>query len=267
MADRLPLPVPPGYALDAVTDETPPREPTSETERPPPPPGSWLRKNDGLEFDRIIFFTDAVFAIALTLLVVELGVPVITQDPEVPARMLDALDDKLPQFISFFIAFILIARYWVAHHMMFAQLRAIDPRLISINLVYLAFVAFLPFPTALVGEYEENPISVMLFAVCLAIISGLEVVQFRHAYRADLTRKPMPPEVYRWGVIGSSSPVVVFIVTMPLAFISSTLCLTSWLVTIPIGAYLAHKAPVDVNEYLIAGRPRKAKRKQQNGDG
>lgn len=256
-----------------MTDQTlpdrsePDRAPEPDDDRPPLPPGSWARQNDGLEFDRIIFFTDAVFAIALTLLVVELGVPVITHDPEVPSTMLAALDEKTPQFISFFIAFILIARYWVAHHMMFAQLRAIDPRLISINLVYLAFVAFLPFPTALVGEYEENPISVMLFAVCLAIISGLEVVQFRHAYRADLTQKPMPPEVYRWGVIGSSSPVVVFIVTMPLAFLSSTLCLASWLVTIPIGAYLTHRAPVDVNEYLIGGTPRKGKRKQRNRGG
>jgi len=251
-----------------VTDQTPPREPEPERapepddDRPPLPPGSWVRQNEGLEFDRIIFFTDAVFAIALTLLVVEIGVPALTPDVDAPATMLDALNDKLPQFISFFIAFILIARYWVAHHMMFAQLRAIDPRLISINLVYLAFVAFLPFPTALVGVYEKNPISVLLFATCLAIISSLEVVQFRHAYRFGLTRRPLSPEVYRWGIISSSSPVVVFILSTPLAFISSTLCLTSWLVMIPIGAYLSRKAPADLDGFLVGGTQRKGKGKR-----
>jgi uncharacterized membrane protein len=225
--------------------------PGESAERSPPPPGSWLRRNDGLEFDRVIFFTDAVFAIALTLLVVQIAVPVLTVAPDKPSTMLNALSDTMPEFIGFFIAFILIARYWMAHHLFFAQLRAVDRGLIGINLIYLAFVAFLPFPSALVGHYEQNPVSVLLFAACLCIISGLEVVEFRHAQRNYLFRKPMPDDVYRYGVISSLSPVVLFIVTAPLAFINPTICLLSWLLSIPIGIFLGKRAPAGLEDVMI----------------
>lgn len=221
----------------------------------PLPPGSWVRKNEGLEFDRAVFFTDAVFAIALTLLVVEIAIPVLGNLGDDPETLIKALKEKTPEFLGFFIAFILIARYWVAHHTFFAQLRAIDRGLISINLVYLAFVAFLPFPSALVGRYEGNPVSVLLFALCLGVISSLEALQFRHAYRHDLLRIAIPPNVYRWGMVGSLSPVFVFVVTAPLALISSTICLMSWLITIPIGAYLNRKAPAGYSNYFIGGSP------------
>jgi uncharacterized membrane protein len=234
--------------------------PDESDNRPPPPEGSWLRRNDGLEFDRVIFFTDAVFAIALTLLVVQISIPVISDaQANEPSAMWNALSDSLPEFIGFFIAFILIARYWMAHHLFFAQLRAVDRGLIGINLIYLAFVAFLPFPSALVGHYEQNPISVLLFAACLCIISGLEVVEFRHAQRNHLFRNRMPDDVYRYGVISSLSPVVLFIVTAPLAFISSTLCLVSWLLSIPIGMALAKRAPAGLEDVMIGYESAKKK--------
>jgi uncharacterized membrane protein len=219
----------------------------------PLPPGAWARRNAGLEFDRVLFFTDAVFAIALTLLVVEIGRPVLTGDVNSPAAMLRTLNDYVPEFIGFFVAFILIARYWVAHHFAFAQYRALDGGLIMINLVYLAFVAFLPLPSSLVGSYESNPISVVVFGATLACISGLEVVQFRHAYRRDLLSKDVPVEVYRWMVIGSISPVFVFILTMPLAFVSSTLCLASWMLTWPLGVWLDRRAPEGAEDFRLGG--------------
>ena len=66
----------------------------------------------------------------------------------------------------------MIGRYWAAHHQFFARLARIDNGMIAINLVYLAFIAFLPFPTGLLGEYFENPLSVALYAVVVAIVSG-----------------------------------------------------------------------------------------------
>lgn len=202
------------------------------------PDGVWLRENEGLEFDRALFFTDAVFAIALTLLIVGIAVPTISEGAHEPSTMLRELGDMAPKFMSFFIGFVLIGRYWVAHHSMFGQLRAVNRGLISINLVYLAFVAFLPFPVALVGEYEENPISVLLLAICLATISALEVVQFSYAHRKSLLRIRLPENVYRWEVVGALTPVAVFIITSPIAFASPTLCLLSWLMMIPVAVLI-----------------------------
>lgn len=215
----------------------------------PLPPHSHVREGDGLEFERASFFSDAVYAIAMTLLVVELGVPTLTGDTTDPVMMLSALSEKVAEIVSFFVAFILIGRYWLAHHQFWADLRAVDARLIGINLFYLAFVAFLPFPVALLGEYEQNPISFLLFAACMAIISALEVVMFVYAVRKDLTRAPIAPEVLRYGLIGSGAPVIVFVLSMPLAFINPTLALGSWLVMIPWSAIMRRRAPKGLDDY------------------
>lgn len=227
-------------------------EPKPEPDTRPLPPNAWRRRGEGLEFDRVIFFTDAVFAIALTLLVVSISPPVLraTQTDD-PAALWNALGDMTPQFVSFFLAFILIGRYWMAHHSFIGQLRAVDQAFIALNLVYLAFVAFLPFPTALIGELETNPLSVIVFAICLAIISGMETVQLRYAYRHDLMRVQPSPKIYRYWVISSLSPVVVFIVTLPLAFVSTTLTLFSWLLTIPIGRVLDRTVPEHERHMLL----------------
>ena len=104
-----------------------------------------------------------------------------------------ALDDQSDSIVSFFISFAVIGRYWVAHHQMFSLLRGFDRGLISAQPVYLGFIAFLPFPTALLGNYFDNPLAVSVYAAAVAIVSGLEVVLLRHAHHtrpADARRCP-----------------------------------------------------------------------------
>ncbi|HYJ60004.1 MAG TPA: TMEM175 family protein [Actinomycetota bacterium] len=203
-----------------------------------PSRSSWTYARGGLPFDRVAFFTDAVFAIAMTLLVVSLEAPaldVATQDD--PASMVDALRDYGPQIFSFFVAFLLLGRYWMAHHAFVATLGRIDRRFIALNLAYLAFVAFLPFPTLLIGRYEANPISVVLFAITLAVISGMEAVTFRHAHRAGLLTRPVSEATYRYGMVQSLTPVALFVVSIPIAFWSPTAALLTWLLTVPLGIW------------------------------
>ncbi|MFN8174160.1 MAG: TMEM175 family protein [Solirubrobacteraceae bacterium] len=216
------------------------------------PAGAWVR-GAGLEFDRVTFFTDAVFAIALTLLVLEIGVPGLAAGKHSSASaLIDGLDDRIPEITSFAVAFILIGRYWLANHSFVAQLRAVDSRFMALSLVYLGFVAFLPFPTALVGEYEGNPISVVAFAVALGAVSGMETVLFAHARRHALMRVALPDDVYRWGLLASSTPVIIFVATLPLAFVDTTLTLVSWVVLAPLLQLLINRLrPAGMGEYFI----------------
>lgn len=193
----------------------------------------------GIAFDRVAFFTDAVFAIALTLLIVAVELPELTGRIRQPSVMLDALGRIAPQLFSFFLAFMLLGRYWMAHHAFFAVLQKVDRRLIALNLVYLSFVAFLPFPTELLGKYEENPISVVLFALTMAAISGMETVIFRHAHRARLLAHPMSGSVYRYGMIQSTTPVVLFLCSIPVAYYwEPTVAWLIWLLAFPIGVLI-----------------------------
>jgi uncharacterized membrane protein len=204
---------------------------------------------DSVEFARVLTFNDGLYAIAMTLLIVSIAVPTIS-DANSVGDLADALNDLAPNFISFFISFAVIGRYWMAHHQFVSLLRAMDQPFIFLNLVYLAFIAFLPFPTALLGEYFENPLSVAIYATNVGIVSAMEVVLFRRAYRADLLRQPLTPEVYRYGVITSLSPVLFFVLSIPVAFLSTTLAVAMWFLAVPFGLAMNRRAPEGASNLL-----------------
>jgi uncharacterized membrane protein len=196
-----------------------------------------------VEFARVTAFSDGLFAIAMTLLIVEVEVPSLTDvnsSEELRGRLLDVI----PNFVGFFLSFAVIGRYWVAHHRMFSVLRGADYGLIARNLVYLAFVAFLPFPTALLGDYFGNPLAVSVYAVSAAVVSGLEVVLLRHAWKAGLMRVKVTPEIMRWGSIMSLSPVVSFLASIPVAvYVGSVPAVLTWFLTVPFNVWMQRRAP------------------------
>jgi len=96
-----------------------------------------------LEFERFAFFSDAVFVIALTLLVVGIAVPKVS-DSDSSADMWQALVGLRHEVLSFFIGFAVIGRYWLAHHRFVSMLAAVDSGLLIVNIAYLAVVAIWP---------------------------------------------------------------------------------------------------------------------------
>ena len=202
------------------------------------------------EFSRTLALSDGVFAIAMTLLVITIALPSIS-DTRDAGDLLDALNDQSASVISFFISFAVIARYWTAHQAQFSMLARMDRRFVVLNLVYLAFIALLPFPTDVLGNYFENPISIVIYGTNVAIVSGMEVVLFRRAYRADLLTDEIPEDVYRWGVMASTSPVAFFLLSFPVAFLSTTVAVLMWFLMIPFGfLVLERRKPLQADEYL-----------------
>jgi uncharacterized membrane protein len=113
------------------------------------------------EVARIAAFSDGVFAIAITLLTLQLAIPrsgELTQD----------LSELQPNFFAFVISFLVIGNYWVAHHRLFAVVVRYDNRLIWLNLLTLFFIVLLPFTTSVIAEYGSQPLGVILYASSLA---------------------------------------------------------------------------------------------------
>jgi uncharacterized membrane protein len=212
----------------------------------------YQRRGENLEFSRVVFFTDAVFAIAMTLLVVEVGVP----DPirgaaaDDPGALLEVLGDKVPLIAAFFVGCFVIGSYWAAHHRFMSWLAAVDPGFVGLTVVYLAFVALLPFPTSVLGEFGDNPISAVLFAVNLGVVSTMEAVLFVHARRRRLFREDWPEQVYRWELRASLSPVLVFALSVPVAFVKPWLAILVWFLAFPLGRLLDRRRPEDARRYL-----------------
>jgi uncharacterized membrane protein len=197
----------------------------------------------------VLAFTDAVYAIAMTLLVIGITVPTIDDSGSV-AELWDSLGDEESALVSFFVSFAVIGRYWAAHHEFIGRMSAMDRGMIAINLVYLAFIAFLPFPTDLLGTYFENPLSVTLYATNVAIVSGLEVVLFSRAHRRGLLTEAMPEPVYRWGVLQSSAPVFFFLISIPVAFASTGLAVATWFGTVPFAVLSRWWQPPAVDRHF-----------------
>ena len=202
------------------------------------------------EFGRVVNFSDAIFAIAMTLLVLQIGVSGLSAGGGSVRDMLEALKDALPEIVSFAVSFYVIGRYWLAHHWFFSRLVRMDRRLLSQNLVYLGLVAFLPFPTSLIGEYEQNPIAFVVFAVSMAAVSAMEIVISRHGYRAGLMREDIPDGAWPWGLVASGFPVAVFLVSIPIAFANTTAAILSWFVLAPVGYFINTRMPSEVREYF-----------------
>lgn len=216
-----------------------------------PSPTRYPRQGENLDFGRVVFFTDAVFAIAMTLLVVEIGVPEAAADAtDDPGTLLDLLQDKVPLVIAFFVGCFVIGSYWVAHHQFVTRLAAVDRGFLGLTVVYLAFVALLPFPTGVLGEFGSNPVSVVAFAANMIAVSVMEAVMFHHARRRGLFREEWPQAVYRWAMLASLSPVALFALSVPVAFVSAQLAIVLWFLAIPFGRLLDRFQPEGSDRYL-----------------
>jgi len=109
-----------------------------------------LRKE--FQLDRLVLFSDAVFAIAITLLVIEIKIPDLHEDVS-DKLLLRSLGHLIPKFLGFIISFMLIGVYWTVHHRMFGFVTNFNKKLLLMNLIFLFFVALMPFSTGFYSEY------------------------------------------------------------------------------------------------------------------
>jgi len=118
--------------------------------------------------DRLEFFSDAVFAIVVTLLVLELKVPRLPHDCTTQ-EIINSLRDIVPKFYSWVISFFFVMLIWLHHHQIFLMTTKSDYGMMWINIILLFFISFLPFPTALMGEYPHQPLNVTIWGVTVCL--------------------------------------------------------------------------------------------------
>ena len=131
-----------------------------------------LRKEFQLE--RLILFSDAVFAIAITLMVIEIKVPEVHEGIVTDNTLLHKLAELIPKFIGFLISFLLIGQYWIVHHRMFGYVVNFTDRLIWLNIFFLLAVALMPFSTAFYSEYVmTNTMTPVIFYTANIALLGI----------------------------------------------------------------------------------------------
>ncbi|HXP00481.1 MAG TPA: TMEM175 family protein [Luteibacter sp.] len=144
------------------------------------------------QLERLTFFSDAVFAIAITLLVIEIHVPHPSANTD--EAWLQALIDLTPHFFGFILSFIVIGALWAAHHRVFGLLRHYDPSIVWPNLFLLMAVAFMPFSSALMSTHSTERIPEVFYAATLLIAGLLQYRLIRKALRAPFLREDVSDE-------------------------------------------------------------------------
>ncbi len=188
--------------------------------------------------ERLVLFSDAVFAIAMTLLVLDLRVPIIPPDlsTEVTSRLLaHRLAALGPAYFGYLLSFVVIAIYWRAHHRKFLAIDRLDGGLVVLNLAFLLSISFLPFPTAVLGRYGNTTVAVVLYAASMAVAGVLSgAITFWSVRRGLLSEEVDPSYASLNGMWRPLILAAVFALSIPLAFASPEWAECSWVLMLPI---------------------------------
>ncbi|MFK0150761.1 TMEM175 family protein [Streptomyces sp. NPDC090493] len=181
--------------------------------------------------ERLSMLGDAVFAIAITLLALDISVPEGLHDSEVA----HAVREALPAVGAYLLSFAVIGVLWLSQHALLQLVAALDRSLLYLYFVLLAVVAALPFPTKLLSEYGETTTATAIYAGAIALALALLCAMYLRllAVPALATADAVPQQLKRT-VRRSVLHTLVFATSVPLAFVSPGLAKYWWLLPIPV---------------------------------
>lgn len=173
-----------------------------------------------IQLERLILFTDAVFAIAITLLIIEIKVPILKEFTD--KDLLKHLSETPFKFFGFLLSFGIIGNYWSVHHRMFGYIKKYTTSIFWINLAFLFFLVTLPFSSGLVGEFSSHTnmkIPYIIYSLNMIIVGLLNCwmwVFISNPKRDLLTRKISKSRI-KLGVYRSLVFPFVFFISMLLS--------------------------------------------------
>lgn len=204
----------------------------------------------GRDTDRIVFFSDAVFAIALTLLVLDVRLPADLPRDDLLAAVLGLW----PELLGYTLSFVIIAINWVSHHRKFRVILRYDTRLIWINLLFLFFVALVPFPTSVLSEHAPQPAAVVLYAASVSVLGLAATLLWWYARHAGLMSGVVDRGLFAYSVANTLVAPAVFLLSIPIALLADPVwAMWFWALIYPLSLVVAriwgrHPAEPDADE-------------------
>ena len=178
--------------------------------------------------NRIEALTDGVFAVAMTLLVLDIKVPELEQSlssGELPFRLLALW----PKFLTYAISFVILGVYWVGHHMQLSFIRSADRPLLWINILFLLWVALVPFSTALLSEYTKHRLAIAVYGANLIAIGLTLALHWRYATAGTRHVDPNThPGLVRAAMARTLMGPLLYLIAIALSFLSTELSLVMY---------------------------------------
>ena len=178
--------------------------------------------------DRILGFTDGVFAFAITLLVLNLiNLPVTSGTRSI----IPLIQSNTPAFISYALTFFIVARFWMSHTRLFAIIKDYDSTIVRLNNTLLFFVTTFPFIASVLGTHMGDTDAVVMSALCFAMIGIFQYLIGQHAYKKHLfITSYLNHNFIKIFAFFSLSTPVIFIISIPIAFISPWIAESMWVI-------------------------------------
>jgi len=185
-------------------------------------------------------FSDGIFTIAITLLVLEVSLPEIPSS-EIDARFLESMAAIMPKMLGFILSFFIIAMYWLSYHRIFRFIREPDRVLVGENILFLFFIVLMPFPTSLLGLYGNHQPVAIFYAANIAVTSAILALMWRHASKDHLLVDPsLDDAVIRFLWLRSLIPVGIFSLSVAVAIFSPVLAMVAWVLNFLVVAGFSH---------------------------
>ncbi len=205
---------------------------------------------------RLLTLSDNVVAIALTLLVLQVRVPASGQlaNPDSAADLAAQLAREADQFISYVVAFYVVAQFWLAHHRVFRHVGGHHEGLAWWNFAFLFTITAMPFTSNLLGDYGNNPLAVDIFAVNLLLAALATQATLLYGRRRDVLTKPGAAEA-RARRVRLTVMVIAVAASISLAWVNTTAAKSCWLL-IAIGPWAASRWVSRSSKGTTAAQPR-----------
>lgn len=198
------------------------------------------RRERSIDTTRTEALSDGVFAIATTLLVLNLGVPSIPRD-DVDRELPRAVAALAPELLSYILSFLVIAGFWMAHRAIFRQIVDVNRPLSWLNNVFLMIIAFLPFSTGLFDRYAGEELAIVIYVGTLALARlALTAVWWYASAHRGLIGDTVSQKHIRFHRLRGLIIPLVFLLSIPLAYVSVTAAVVVWVALFVADQVLLH---------------------------
>jgi len=178
--------------------------------------------------NRVEALSDGVYAIILTLLILELKVPHLGEAPT-NAQILQSLTELFPKFASWLISFLMLIVFWINHHYMLHLVKHVDQGYVWLNALILLTQSFVPFPAALMGEYPHNSLAVGFFGVVM-FVNAMVFIGLHYYSAGPLLKQPEKAHVVRRVAVRSLMGPFLFLLGSAAAFWNTTAAFIIYLI-------------------------------------
>ena len=192
-----------------------------------------------LGLERLIFFSDAVFAIAITLLALEIRLPE-TEGLLNNAELVSQLSGMWHEYLAYIISFLVIGTFWMAHHRKYRYIKRYDDRLLFLNLLMLMVIAFIPFPSSIISKYPDR--SATIFYALTMVMAGVLLAGnwWYASHNNRLVDPDMDAKQRKRQFISPLLTSAIFLLSIGIAFLDETLARVSWLLIL-LASWYANK--------------------------